>query len=155
MQRSMRPRPLLPLAALTLVAAGSGTALGAHPLKGGHYAGKTGQRRMISFDVSSDGQRVVHPIISMSTICLGGGHSWAHTSAHITAKASGRVRHGQFRLRFTEHAQVSGGARATAHFALLGHFTSRVRARGKVSVDVRYSSGADCRASGVKFRAKS
>jgi hypothetical protein len=144
-----------PVLAGVLSLAGAAVALAAHPIAGAHYKGKTSQHRDISFDVSSTGKRLVHPDFYVRTHCVGGGSSFAQTSTHTVATASGRIRHGKFTLRFAEHAGVAHRVRATARFTLQGRFVRRKHATGTVSVTVRYSNGAECDSGSVKFSVRS
>jgi hypothetical protein len=128
-------------------------ALASKPTAGASYTGKTRQGRAISFDVSSNGRRVIHPTVDLKTTCFGGGHSYAKTSTHNTATASGRVRKGKFALVFSEGASFKGGVTAKASFVVSGRFTSAKRAAGTASVTVRYSTGAVCKSGAVHFAA--
>ena len=158
-QPLMRLRRSAPALAVALALTGAGVALAAHPLAGAHYSGTTSQHFKkkfrshgeVSFDVSASGKRLVHPSFYLRTRCVGGGTSFATTSRHTTATASGQITHSHFALRFSEKARVAHHVEATANFTLEGRFASRKRAKGTLSVKVRYSSGAECDSGVVNF----
>ncbi len=138
---------------------GSGVALAAHPAPRAHFSGKTRQGRKMSLAVSSNGKRVVRPRLYLTTGCSNGFPSFASTSKHNTATASGPINaRGAFSLRFSESARFfpRGGVRSTAKakFTVRGRFTSRTRASGTASVTVRYSTGLVCTSGHVKFTLK-
>jgi hypothetical protein len=148
-------RRLLATSVLGLALVGAGVAAAASPTAGRHYAGKTRQGRKISFSVSSSGKRITHPRLYLITTCPGAVKSFASTSAHNTATATGSVDSGgAFTLRFKETAQFTHGiyTSAVARFSVSGHFTSAKRATGKASVTVSYAPGTfKCTALGVRF----
>lgn len=126
----------------------------APPTYGAHYAGKTSQGQKISFDTSLDGKRVIRPNVDLKTVCFGGGHSYAKSSPHNLARASGRIKRGKFSMSFSESANFSHGVTAKASFTAAGRFATSRRMTGTASVTVRYSNGAVCKSGPVSFTAR-
>lgn len=139
--------------AVTLVCAAA--ALAAHPTPGAHYSGTTHQKQPISFDVSSNGSRLIHPKLYLVTGCNTGFISYAGTSNHNTATASTKIKQsGKFKLVFHEKAKTNTGT-AHATFTVKGQFTSTTHARGTARVTVHYTDGDFCVAHHVHFTVNS